>query len=86
MKTLSREIWESFIRVHGSLFGGLGLTLTVILMFFAPNQKVAVGWLTLTLVLLILPLAVFVDLAIRAHASARKELPAVRSAHEPKAP
>jgi hypothetical protein len=85
MKTFSRHLYDSFLRVNGWVLGGLALIFSIAVFFFRPEDKVAVGWLIATIAAALVMLAITVDAAHCGWRASRRGLPDVRKTLDPPA-
>lgn len=83
MRSFWGLIYDSFLRINGWLFGGLGLALTVAAFFFTPENKVPVGWFVAAGTLSIVVIVVLYDASRTSWKASQRGLPAVRRTLEP---
>lgn len=83
MRSFWELIYDSFIRINGWLFGGLGLALSVAALFFSPDTKVSVGWFVALGSLSIVVFVVLYDASRISWKASQRGLPAVRRTLEP---
>lgn len=81
MKNFWSEIWQSFIRVNGPIFGLIAAVVGVAGFFVLPDSTMPIKWAILTSVIIALSFAVLVDLTVHAYQAARRPLPAVTTSY-----
>jgi hypothetical protein len=83
MRSFWGLIYDSFIRINGWLFGGLGLALSIATFFFSPETKFPVGWFVVLGSLSIVVVVVLYDASRTSWKASQRGLPAVRRTLEP---
>lgn len=83
MKTFSRLLYESFLRVHGWSLALAGIALNALLFFVGPETQVQVGWLALTASLSGFLFVVAFDAAWNSWKESQRGLPEVKRTLEP---
>lgn len=83
MRSFIREIYQSFIKIHGYPIIFIGLLISIISFTVSPNSLIYFKWILPLVVFLIIIILTFLDLSWRLYYKASNPLPVVRQVRKP---